>query len=105
MLKIKFALGLFESPYTERLRSGQIYDTPEDRRLALKAARESIVLLKNDNNLLPLDRGIKRLAVIGPNADNPRNQLGDYTYPAHVQVMGMTGLHVRVHTAARRAEA
>ncbi len=90
VLKIKFALGLFESPYTECLRSGQIYDTPEDRKLALKAARESIVLLKNDNNLLPLDRGIKRLAVIGPNADNPRNQLGDYTYPAHVQVMGLT---------------
>ena len=90
VLKIKFMLGLFEKPYTRRIQASKIYDTQEHRRLALKAAQESVVLLKNDDDLLPLDRGIKRLAVIGPNADNPRNQLGDYTYPAHIQVMGMT---------------
>ncbi len=90
VLKIKFMLGLFEEPYLERKDTGKIFDIPEHRKLALEAARESIVLLKNNGNILPLDKGIRRLAVIGPNADNPRSQLGDYTYPAHVQVMGMT---------------
>jgi beta-glucosidase len=90
VLKIKFMLGLFEKPYVRRMHAGKVYDTQEHRNLALKAARESVVLLKNDDDLLPLDKGIKRLAVIGPNADNPRSQLGDYTYPAHIQVMGMT---------------
>jgi beta-glucosidase len=90
VLKIKFMLGLFEKPYTRRMHASKIYDTQDHRKLALKAARESVVLLKNDDDLLPLDKGIKKLAVIGPNADNARNQLGDYTYPAHVQVMGMT---------------
>jgi beta-glucosidase len=46
---------------------------------ALQAAREGIVLLKNENNLLPLNKNIKSIAVIGPNADNGVNQLGDYT--------------------------
>jgi beta-glucosidase len=90
VLKVKFMLGLFEEPYTGRKDTGKIFDIPEHRKLALEAARESIVLLKNNGNILPLDKGIKKLAVIGPNANNPRCQLGDYTYPAHVQVMGMT---------------
>ena len=51
----------------------------ENRELALQAAREGIVLLKNEKNLLPLNKNIKSIAVIGPNADSKRNQLGDYT--------------------------
>jgi beta-glucosidase len=48
--------------------------------VALRTARESIVLLKNDGALLPLDRNrLKRIAVIGPNADDPFAQLGDWT--------------------------
>ncbi|MGD0355142.1 MAG: glycoside hydrolase family 3 N-terminal domain-containing protein [Dehalococcoidia bacterium] len=94
VLKLKFMLGLFEEPYTERNDTCKVFDIPEHRNLALEAARESIVLLKNSGNILPLDKGIKKLAVIGPNADNPRNQLGDYTYPAHAQVMGMTAFSI-----------
>ena len=44
-------------------------------------ARQSVVLLKNENQLLPLSKEVKRVAVIGPNADNVYNQLGDYTAP------------------------
>jgi beta-glucosidase len=52
----------------------------EHQEIALEAARESIVLLKNDGGLLPLDRArVRRIAVIGPNADDALNQLGDYT--------------------------
>ncbi|MHB8085487.1 MAG: glycoside hydrolase family 3 N-terminal domain-containing protein [Dehalococcoidia bacterium] len=90
VLKIKFMLGLFEEPYIKQTDKRKVFDIPEHRKLALEAARESIVLLKNEGNVLPLSKGIKRLAVIGPNAENPRSQLGDYTYPAHTQVMGMT---------------
>ena len=60
VLKIKYMLGLFEEPYTERKDSGKIFDIPEHRKLALEAARESIVLLKNNGNILPLDEGNKK---------------------------------------------
>jgi len=58
------------------------FETPEDRMLALEAARESLVLLKN-NGVLPLRKDIKAIAVVGPNADNARNLHGDYSYTAH----------------------
>jgi len=63
---------------------------PEHRKFALEAARKSLVLLKNEGNLLPLSKSIKSIAVTGPNADSPRNILGDYTYPAHIGLMMMT---------------
>jgi len=76
----KFQLGLFENPYVDVDRAVRMTDTPEDRALAADAARRSIVLLKNQNNLLPLDRSkLKSIAVIGPNAD--RAHLGGYTDP------------------------
>jgi beta-glucosidase len=82
ILGIKFRLGLFENPYTKPKEAAKIIDTPEQRELSLRAARESIILLKNDKNLLPLDKNIRRIAVIGPSADSQRNLMGDYTYPA-----------------------
>ncbi len=51
--------------------------------MALRTAREGIVLLKNENNLLPLKKDLKSIAVIGPNADHKRNQVGDYA-PVHI---------------------
>jgi beta-glucosidase len=78
ILTMKFNLGLFENPLVDVERAVKTVHTPEHRRLALEAAREGIVLLKNDKNLLPLRRDLKSIAVIGPNADNIRNQLGDY---------------------------
>jgi len=78
ILHLKFHLGLFENPYVDPARAEEISHSKEHQQLALKAAREGIVLLKNENNLLPLNKNIKSIAVIGPNADNERNQLGDY---------------------------
>jgi beta-glucosidase len=90
ILKLKFRLGLFETPYVEPENVVKIFTVPEHRNLALEAAHKSMVLLKNEGNILPLSKDIKTIAVIGPNADSPRNILGDYTYPAHIGLMMMT---------------
>lgn len=82
ILMQKFRLGLFENPYVDTQLAVSISHTQENQELALKVAREGIVLLKNEKNILPLKKSIHSIAVIGPNADNDRNQLGDYV--AHV---------------------
>ncbi len=79
ILRLKFQLGLFENPYADPDYAVKVTHTQESQDAALKTAREGIVLLKNENNLLPLKKDIKRIAVIGPNADHEMNQLGDYT--------------------------
>jgi beta-glucosidase len=69
VLATKFRLGLFENPYVDPDYAQRITNSPEHKQLALKAAQEAIVLLKNDGNLLPLDSAkLKTIAVIGPNA-------------------------------------
>jgi len=69
VLRAKFLAGLFESPYADPDRAERVTNTPEHQALALEAARKSIVLLKNQGALLPLDRSkVRTLAVIGPNA-------------------------------------
>jgi beta-glucosidase len=69
VLTAKFLAGLFENPYVNADEAERVANAPEHRTLALEAARKSIVLLKNDGNVLPLDRTkISTLAVIGPNA-------------------------------------
>ena len=69
ILKVKFSLGLFENRYTDP--AADRYATPDSRRTALEAARECVVLLKNEGNLLPLDTTkYRRILVTGPNADN-----------------------------------
>ena len=85
-LKKKFELGLFENPYVEEGKVWEVFETFEQRQLAREIARRSIVLLKNDG-LLPLQKNIKALAVIGPNADDGRTQLADYSYEAMRQLM------------------
>ena len=69
VLRAKFLAGLFEDPYVDPALAERITNSPEHRQLALRAAREAIILLKNQSGLLPLDRArYKRIAVIGPNA-------------------------------------
>ncbi len=79
ILTIKYRLGLFEDPFVDPDHAVAVSNTAEHQALALQAAREGVVLLKNENDILPLDKNIKSIAVIGPNADNMNNQLGDYT--------------------------
>ncbi|TGX54158.1 beta-glucosidase [Sphingomonas gei] len=84
ILKLKFNAGLFESPYVDAKAAARKTETPDAIALAREAARQAIVLLKNDKGLLPLDAGrIKRLAVIGTHAsDTP---IGGYSdVPRHV---------------------
>ena len=78
ILRIKFLLGLFENPYVDVELAVRAANTKESRELARQTSREGIVLLKNEKNLLPLKKDIKSIAVIGPNADAGRKQLGDY---------------------------
>ncbi len=85
-LQKKFELGLFENPYVEEGRALEVFETPAQRDLAREIARQSMVLLKNDG-LLPLEKSLSTLAVIGPNADHARALLGDYSYPATVELL------------------
>jgi len=85
-LKSKYKKGLFgENVYVDESEVSQYFETPNQRDLALEAGRESIVLLKNENEFLPLENNIDSIAVIGPNANSTRNLLGDYAYPVHVE--------------------
>ena len=79
VLEQKFALGLFEHSEVDPERAVNIVHSQAHQELALRTAHEGIVLLKNDNHLLPLKKDIGSIAVIGPSADNVRNQLGDYS--------------------------
>jgi len=78
ILKAKFRLGLFENAMVDVAKAQQVVHNTEHQKLALQAAREGIVLLKNKGSLLPLNKSIDSIAVIGPNADHAKNQLGDY---------------------------
>jgi beta-glucosidase len=85
----KLELGLFENPYVDEGRVLEVFETPQNRALARQIARQSMVLLKNDG-LLPLKKDLATLAVIGPNADDARNLLGDYSYPAILELSRLT---------------
>ncbi|WP_129713729.1 glycoside hydrolase family 3 N-terminal domain-containing protein [Pedobacter sp. SYP-B3415] len=80
VLRVKFELGLFENPYVQPKATG-IVNNAAHKKLAREVAEESLVLLKNNGDLLPLKQKLRRVAVIGPNADTQYNQLGDYTAP------------------------
>jgi beta-glucosidase len=91
VLRVKFACGLFEHPYIEVDQFDKIANSKEHQSLALKAAHESMVLLKNENHTLPFDAAkIKTLAVIGPNAADIH--LGGYSAVPMVGVSVLQGL-------------
>lgn len=106
ILRIKFRLGLFENPrLPDEEKARAVSGTPAHRALALESARRSLVLLKN-RGLLPLNRDrVRRLAVIGPNADDVLGTVGDWalgagqnqgqreTYPPESIVTVLEGLH------------
>ena len=79
ILTVKFRMGLFEHPYSDVKTRDRVINDPEHKRTALEAARNSIVLLKNANNLLPLDaQKYKKVLVTGINA-NDQNIMGDWS--------------------------
>lgn len=79
VLALKFRLGLFEHPYVDVEHAVATVHSQPNQELALRAGREGIVLLKNEKNTLPLRKDLKSIAVIGPDAENLMNLLGDYS--------------------------
>jgi beta-glucosidase len=78
ILRLKFEMGLFDHPFVDPEKTKYVINTEGDKALALKAAREGVILLKNKDNILPLDKNkVKSLAVIGPNAE--QCQFGGYS--------------------------
>jgi beta-glucosidase len=99
----RFRLGMFDPP--EQVPYAQIpyevVDSPEHRKMALQAARESIVLLKNKDSLLPLRKDIGSIAVIGPNADNIEVLLGNYSGTPSQPVTLLEGIRQTVSPETR----
>lgn len=86
VLRIKFQMGLFDNPYKGDLKQvAGVVHSEEHQALALKAALEGIVLLKNENQVLPLSKSLKHIAVIGPNADEVKKLESRYG-PANVPI-------------------
>jgi beta-glucosidase len=118
ILTLKFRMGLFENPRRpSREKQARVIATEEHRTTNLRAARESLVLLKNEN-LLPLSaEKIRKIAVIGPNADSPLAQLGDWslgtsqygaekgTHPRECTVTLLDGIRARVPASVSVAHA
>lgn len=79
ILRIKFKLGLFENPYVDRTRDNVVLSQPH-LDAAREAATQSLVLLKNEKQILPLSKNISKVAVIGPLAQAPHEQLGTWIF-------------------------
>lgn len=87
VLRVKFWLGLFDNPYRgDGKVANSIVHSPEHQSVAIEAARQSIVLLKNENNLLPLNKDVKSIALIGPNADESKEMICRYG-PANAPIV------------------
>jgi beta-glucosidase len=98
VLRVKFALGLFDHPVTDPGLRARTYRSRAHLDLTLEAARQSMTLLKNDGHLLPLSKSTKRIAVIGPNADIARyGDYGNESNGAHIGMLG--GIRVLVPQA------
>jgi len=83
ILRVKFKLALFENPYTDPSKFPAIAN-PENLECARESAVQSIVMLKNDKQVLPLSKDVKRIAVIGPLADDPFEQLGTWSFDKNI---------------------
>lgn len=98
LFMIRFRLGMFDPAsmvkYAQTPESA--VESPEHKAHALKMARQSIVLLKNENNILPLRKSIKKIAVVGPNADNAIAVLGNYNGVPSSIVTALQGIKDKV---------
>lgn len=78
ILRLKFRLGLFENPYIEELSDSERYLLPQDMAVAKELAAESMVLLKNNKNTLPLSADVKNIALLGPLANDSVSLMGTW---------------------------
>lgn len=94
VLVAKFRLGLFDDPYVDADKAEEIVGSAQKRAIAYKAAQESMVLLKNENNFLPLDKNkVKTIALIGPNA--AKCLLGGYSSKPRVCISPLDAIKER----------
>ncbi|MDD3279059.1 MAG: glycoside hydrolase family 3 N-terminal domain-containing protein [Lachnospiraceae bacterium] len=93
ILRAKFALGLFEHPYTDEDHYRDVVRCEKHRSIARKAAEESIVLLQNKNQILPLSKEIKSVAVIGPSSAKQR--VGSYASVPYGYTVSNTAAEIR----------
>lgn len=101
VLRVKFRLGLFDKPDIDPSRVDSIFPTKESRQVAREVARETFVLLQNRDDVLPLKPGIRSVAVIGPLADAPHDQMGPHAARGHKEdsVTILTGIRERAKAA------
>jgi beta-glucosidase len=83
VLRTKMRLGLFDRPDIDPTRVDSIFPSPESRRVAREVARETLVLLQNRHNVLPVAQNVRSIAVIGPLADAPHDQFGPHAARGH----------------------
>ena len=97
LFTIRFRLGMFDPPGMVKYAQigTEVLESPAHKAQALKMARQSIVLLKNQNNTLPLKKNLKKIVVIGPNADNPLSILGNYNGTPSQLVTALQGIKAK----------
>ncbi len=104
LLETKIKLGLFENPYVDEAKVKSTFDNPAHREAARIAAERAAVLLKNENNLLPLSKtAYKKIAVIGTLADSRQNILGSWTFAMDINETTtiLTGLKTKLGTGTQ----
>jgi len=101
VLRVKYQAGLFEHPYADPKRENTDFLTQDNLQVARNMAQESMILLKNDNNILPLDKATKTVAVIGPLADDKASQLGSWVGNGQAihAVSPLEGIHAKLQNA------
>ncbi len=80
ILRVKYRLGLFDNPYVDETLRDSVFYAPTHLAAAKQAATEEAILLKNDRGVLPLSPSVKRVAVVGPLADAPHDQMGTWVF-------------------------
>ncbi len=101
VLRTKFRLGLFEQPAIDPTRTDADFPSKETRQAAREVARETLVLLQNRGDLLPVKSGTRSIAVIGPLADAPQDQMGPHAARGHKEdsVTILQGIRQRAQSA------
>jgi beta-glucosidase len=103
VLAVKFALGLFEQPYTDESQAAAVLGDPAHRQQARLVAQRTMVLLRNENGTLPLRKDLTRVAVIGPLADSRQDTEGSWILDPHPHdaVTVLEGIKAKLGAAAK----
>jgi beta-glucosidase len=98
ILRIKFRLGLFDKPYADAARESNVIMSRENRAAAREIAARSMVLLKNERDILPLSKDVKSIAVIGPLADSQKDMIGSWSGDGKIEdaVTLLAGIKAKV---------